>query len=548
MNRPRHGRHSHQRYLSPSAPAPTSRTCRRCDSYDTKFEDGSVTSSAQKLLSFLLVIGANEDLDPGREHDGLMEALRLPVKEHPIKVFPPLMRATHMELVRRLTEDRPDVLHFVGHGDRGQVLLIDEVDNPRSLDEAMAADLFRALAQSGSVPQLVFLNCCLALAVGKAIAREGPTVVAFESRVADAWARRYATIFYELCLGKGYDMDAANTLAINGAGPLPRDCVGPCVILGRDLVRRIKLKAKNLRSPTVRHAWQAASVAFFVCAVFLGIATNVVTLRGCAAAGPQDISGTNLVKSGAGNDTQTANPPQGSGGEFKQISQPPLPITPTRNDPIRSTPNGPKARPSRTVLVIPPLNRSGRMDEIDLKVPGEALKGQAETVRVSQLTRDVQGRMGDAISELCKSVNNTDQAKGLQHIDRDRFDQLIAERMRGESGIFEQADPERLRALKLADIFVTSEIGPLSIYKSKPDPALGLIATKLCRGSVKIKIQDATTGENSTEATFDCKGVVFNPDSPDDLVIGEWLKDLKDQMTKSQKAVQLKQALKDLSK
>ena len=131
-------------------------------------------------------------------------------------------RVTIQQIRERLLTTRPDILHFVGHGNEDGLLLWAD-DAPALVS---AATLRAVLQQSESV-KLVFLNACLAgrvdssrpfASIAHQLLQSGlPAVIAMRYEILDRSAANFASGVYEALIsgqGRGH-IDAAVSIARN---------------------------------------------------------------------------------------------------------------------------------------------------------------------------------------------------------------------------------------------------------------------------------------------------------------------------------------------
>lgn len=131
-------------------------------------------------------------------------------------------RLTIEQIRERLLTTRPDILHFVGHGNEDGLLLWSD-DAPAFVSSAV---LRTALQQAESV-KLVFLNACLAgrvdstrpfAGIAHQLLQSGlPAVIAMRYEILDRSAVRFAAGVYEALVsgqGRGH-IDAAVSIARN---------------------------------------------------------------------------------------------------------------------------------------------------------------------------------------------------------------------------------------------------------------------------------------------------------------------------------------------
>ena len=167
----------------------------------------------------LLVVAATpEDRNPlsvEQEVQGIREALQPLVKEGLVKLLVEEHITRHL-LQKRLQDDAPHMLHYIGHGDfgseGGMLILEDDKRSSDPLDGQTLATLLK-----GTPARLAVLNCCLGakdaaadarqfgrkraalLGVGPALVDAGlGAVVAMQFSVDDGAAVVFAQDFYEM--------------------------------------------------------------------------------------------------------------------------------------------------------------------------------------------------------------------------------------------------------------------------------------------------------------------------------------------------------------
>lgn len=103
--------------------------------------------------------------------------------------------ARRSDLQRLLLEERPQVLHFSGHGSPGAQLYLEDENGDHAPVEAKAlASLIGALRYR---PQLVVLNVCSSEPFASALTRHVPFAVGMRCLITDNAACVFAASFYE---------------------------------------------------------------------------------------------------------------------------------------------------------------------------------------------------------------------------------------------------------------------------------------------------------------------------------------------------------------
>jgi hypothetical protein len=125
---------------------------------------------------------------------------------------------TAEDLRRALTELRPSVVHFSGHGcNTGEIILENDAGNPHKVLPEALSDLF-GLCQEHV--ECVVLNCCYSNDQALAIAEHIPFVIGMTDEIGDSAAIVFSGAFYD-GLGAGEDYRTAYMkakTAVNLAG------------------------------------------------------------------------------------------------------------------------------------------------------------------------------------------------------------------------------------------------------------------------------------------------------------------------------------------
>ena len=186
-------------------------------------------------LRILMVMAEPKNV-PALNMDKEEEQLRGILSEFPNRVqFSVLKNATPYELQRRVAQERPHVIHFVGHGEfrdgEGALLLEDDDGNARRLNAEQMADLLRDRGV-----KLVVLNACETAASAEGDAFMGvapslvladiPAVIAMQFSVPDTTAIRFSRALYDyLTLGKPLDTAVTEMRISASNGSAPEDQV-----------------------------------------------------------------------------------------------------------------------------------------------------------------------------------------------------------------------------------------------------------------------------------------------------------------------------------
>jgi hypothetical protein len=106
-------------------------------------------------------------------------------------------QASPSDLISRLVMDRPEILHFAGHGsgteDGEAIILVRDDGRPAPLDPESLARIFTSLQHK---PRLVVLNSCYSAAQADALLEFVDVVVGMSGRIRDGVARAFSAAFY----------------------------------------------------------------------------------------------------------------------------------------------------------------------------------------------------------------------------------------------------------------------------------------------------------------------------------------------------------------
>jgi len=114
------------------------------------------------------------------------------------------LRACHatrpLDLVRELNRERPDVLHFSGHGnEEGDIVLVGLNNEPQAVAPSLLAELFAALEFP---PKIVVLNSCFSFLQADEIIKVVDIVIGIPGVIQDRNAVNFSTALYmALCEG-----------------------------------------------------------------------------------------------------------------------------------------------------------------------------------------------------------------------------------------------------------------------------------------------------------------------------------------------------------
>ncbi|MCI0414896.1 CHAT domain-containing protein [bacterium] len=110
------------------------------------------------------------------------------------------------DLLPRLREHKPAIVHFSGHADpTGEILFEDKDGNTEPIPTDHLRDMFAAAAET---VKLVVLNSCFSDAQARAIAETTPVVIGTTTEMPDECSLRFSELFYAE-LGRGHSVQRA---------------------------------------------------------------------------------------------------------------------------------------------------------------------------------------------------------------------------------------------------------------------------------------------------------------------------------------------------
>jgi hypothetical protein len=115
------------------------------------------------------------------------------------------------DLLPRLRQHRPDIVHFSGHGDpdNGEILFEDRNGETAAITPRDLTDVFRrAEIDSTNRIKLVVLNSCFSKIQAEAVAKVIPVVIGTTTEIEDDSALRFSELFYAE-LGRGFSIQKA---------------------------------------------------------------------------------------------------------------------------------------------------------------------------------------------------------------------------------------------------------------------------------------------------------------------------------------------------
>jgi CHAT domain-containing protein len=166
-------------------------------------------ADAKRILALSANVPATDDydlLDLDSEFEDIKHEIR--ASEYRDYLEWHSIRAASVEgLINGICAIRPHILHFSGHGDRGELVLSKSGGRPRALKHTDLAEIVDAL--DGESLEILFLNACYsAIDLDQLNLSSVKAVVAMRDSIRDLYARKFAVAFY-YALGSGRSVDVA---------------------------------------------------------------------------------------------------------------------------------------------------------------------------------------------------------------------------------------------------------------------------------------------------------------------------------------------------
>lgn len=115
---------------------------------------------------------------------------------------------TISELPGLITREKPDIIHFSGHGNKKTLCFEDKTGNSDKIDEQSLAEIFNETAKG--VVCLV-INACESESLASALTRYVPYVISFPGKIEDELSEVFSITFYEN-LSLGHSVQSAFNL------------------------------------------------------------------------------------------------------------------------------------------------------------------------------------------------------------------------------------------------------------------------------------------------------------------------------------------------
>jgi hypothetical protein len=176
----------------------------------------SVSQSTKQTTTTILILAANpKGTVPLRLEEEIRE-IREGLKRSRYRdrfVVEYAMAARPRDVQRAMLDYNPQVVHFCGHGEGEQGLVLeDETGAVKLVSTEGLASLFSLFSTKGL--SCVLLNACYSEVQAKAIARHIDSVIGMNQSIGDRAAIEFATSFYD-ALGAGESVNFAFALGVN---------------------------------------------------------------------------------------------------------------------------------------------------------------------------------------------------------------------------------------------------------------------------------------------------------------------------------------------
>jgi CHAT domain len=116
------------------------------------------------------------------------------------------------DLIRRLVDEQPDILHFAGHGAGGSEQALSVITDKGETAIITKRDLGAIMESIPAKPRLIVLNACFSAELADELVKWTEVVIGADGAIGDDPARRFAVSLYR-ALGKSCSVHAAFTLA-----------------------------------------------------------------------------------------------------------------------------------------------------------------------------------------------------------------------------------------------------------------------------------------------------------------------------------------------
>lgn len=179
-----------------------------CDSSTTGTSTIAVTPSIASGQKKILFVAANPDnasrIQTDQEHRLLKAQLERGRMRDQYLFLPPQLAVTATELIRAM-RDKPEIIHFSGHGNPDGIVITTEDNKGQTMAIPALQRLFRPLRD---IAQIIILNACYSAPQAKALSEFGIYVVGNNLPINDSAAISFSEGLY-LGFGEGKNFEDA---------------------------------------------------------------------------------------------------------------------------------------------------------------------------------------------------------------------------------------------------------------------------------------------------------------------------------------------------
>lgn len=172
------------------------------------YTDAQQKTPSPKAKEKILFIAANPTdagkLQTDKEHRIIKDAMRRGKHRDKYEFLQPLLSVTIQELIQAVN-DKPEILHFSGHGENKGVIITTENNKMQLLPIRPLKRMFKRLKNH---TRLVLLNSCYSASQAKEISTFGMYVVGYNLPIGDLAAIGFAQGLY-IGLGEGKSFEEA---------------------------------------------------------------------------------------------------------------------------------------------------------------------------------------------------------------------------------------------------------------------------------------------------------------------------------------------------
>jgi hypothetical protein len=197
-------------------------------------ENEPSAEQARRSVTVLFIVGDRggsqlNQIQTPNEYHAIQDALLGSKHRDAIALCSPIMAATRDRLAMAYRQ-RPDVIHFAGHGNDRALAIIEDLGQLASTVPLDASEFGRILQNMQSPILLCVLNACYSANLANALAAGGEVqnAIGWEGRVSDSVAIAFSRALYG-ALGDGRTVPDAVAVAAaaSGAGDAPKLVTGP---------------------------------------------------------------------------------------------------------------------------------------------------------------------------------------------------------------------------------------------------------------------------------------------------------------------------------